>query len=62
MCQMKEVFNITLEGLEKKSQLHQQVEVITLAAELDAENSLDNPAVVLPHSYQSMQGTSYSLL
>ena len=58
----KRVFNITLEGLEKKSQLHQQVEVITLAAELDAENSLDNPAVVLPHStYQSMQGNKLQL-
>jgi len=58
----KRVFNITLEGPEKKSQLHQQVEVITLAAALDAENSLDNPAVVLPQStYQTMQGNKLQL-
>ena len=49
-------FNISLEGLDKKIKLHQQVEVITLTAEPEATNSLDNPAVVLPQSaYQNMQ-------
>lgn len=54
--------SIRLDGLEKKIQLHQQVEVISLSAEMDAVNSLDNPAVVLPQSaYQSMQRNSLQL-
>jgi alpha-L-arabinofuranosidase len=54
--------SIRLDGLEKKMQLHQQVEVISLSAEMDAVNSLDNPAVVLPQSaYQSMQRNSLQL-
>jgi len=58
---MREI-NISLEGVEKKMQLHQNVEVITLAAELEAENSLDKPAVVLPQSgYQSMLGNRLQL-
>ncbi len=58
----KREININLEGVEKKMQLHQNVEVITLAAELEAENSLDKPAVVLPQSgYQSMLGNRLQL-
>lgn len=58
----KRALSIRLDGLEKKIQLHQQVEVISLSAEMDAVNSLDNPAVVLPQSaYQSMQRNSLQL-